>query len=167
MIIRSVVRAIAKAIFIMATTLNMSACAHPECSQYYPFVEAGAARNSILNWADSEIFAKDLASAEVSGTVLLGPGRRRVRSVAGSILELPRQLEDGYFSKLVPIREPQVLALGEDKAHPVAIFIGRASYRGLVVSRKEMLGTLHELDMNIERNFLVISDRVAIMCYPD
>lgn len=152
---------------LAAASLTISGCNHPECAQYSPFVSSDEIRDRLLNWVDSEIFSQTLLQSDLSGSVLLGPGKNRIQSIQGHELDLPRFLYELPFSTAFSGRAPQILLLGEDSSKPIAIFIGRVSFRGLIVSRDQISPTLQRLSLNQKRDFLAIGSRVAIMCYSD
>ena len=152
---------------LAAAGLFFCGCTHPECAQYAPYVHSEESRDKLLTWVDKEIFSKSLLETDLSGSVLLGPGKNRIRSVQGEGLSLPGFFSELSFSKVFTGRAPQVLLLGEDLSKPIAIFIGRVSYRGLIVSREEISPTLRQLSLYEKRDFSSVGNRVAIMCYSD
>lgn len=147
--------------------LVVSGCTHPECAQYSSFVDSIEARDELLTWADTEIFSKKLLEGDLSGSILLGPGKRKIKSVRGRTLDLPHSLYELPFSVALSGRSPDVLILGEDVSNPVAIFIGRVSYRGLIISRNDIALTFRYLSQNEKRYVSTYGSRVGIMCYSD
>lgn len=146
--------------FLMAT---LSGCASVECDQYRHLLSDDSARKEVVGWANENFFENEILSSDIIPGGLVGPGKWRVRP-DGRLSSLPKSLNSiiGSIADL-PL---DVRLLGSDHLHPDAIFIGRKSFRGLLISKSGMQSTLKELEFS-DRDIIASENRLAILCYQE
>lgn len=132
----------------------LSSCKRIECGKYDRFISDGRDREKLLSWVDANIFDRTFRDDELRGGELIGPGRR-FKSI---FMERSNIVVPGWLSGY------EVRILGPDQYKPDAVFIGARSFKGLVVTRGELLSSLQGTDVKpewLDR----IEKRVATMCY--
>lgn len=147
----------------LALVLSASGCRQLECGQYEAFVDDTPQHRELLQWADATIFATPLAARDLVPSFLAGPGSYRIRSLAEKPLQLPPALAN--FRHWLGGGPPEVQLMGEDKTLPAAIFIGKKSYRGVVVARADIGAAVGADKPGGKENIWKMRDRVAIICY--
>lgn len=149
---------------LVLSAIFLCGCAEAECNQYRSAIEDEKLRQDILEWADGAFFEIAIKPDEIVSGGLIGPGDWRVRS-REILARLPVGISSGsWFSEG---RALEVRLLGENPLSPHAVFLGRKSYKGLVISKGEIISTLKELEFRIDRDVQAPSGRLAILCYQE
>ena len=143
--------------------LTLTACRSMECGHYEVFVEDSAEHRELVQWADATVFATPLSSRDLVPTFMAGPGKFRIRSIAEKPLSLPPALAE--FKHWLGGGPPEIQLMGDDKTSPVAVFIGKKSYRGLVVARSDIGAAIGADKPGAEKDIWKVGNRVAVLCY--
>lgn len=140
-------------IAMLASIFSLSACKEIECGKYYRFTSNDESYLAVRDWADREVFAQTYADGDLRSGSLLGPGKRALSRKIG--MNLPEGLAGS-----------EVRVLGSNWKYPDAIFIGKARFQGLIVTRRGMRESLADIGLSSE---LLDSTkgRVAVMCYQE
>lgn len=137
-------------ILIISAAFFLTSCKQVECGKYYKYVDDMKSRQEILSWADSNIFSLHNPPPLGSGR-LVGPGRRAIKGLDAAPGDLAGD---------------EVRLLGLD-AHGISgVFIGRHSFRGILIAREENSQYLEAAGVDgslLEKT----SERVAVMCYQE
>jgi hypothetical protein len=131
----------------------LTGCESFECGRYRGFVENNEKYNELVEWADSKIFARAIVAEDVAHFGLVGPGRRRLQGRGGRSYQPPSLID-------VEIR-----LIGEDPYNPNAIFLGRSSFKGLIVSRGEVDAVIPLSSVQPDE-VLSKNGRAALICRP-
>lgn len=140
---------IARLLLAALVVAGFSSCNYISCGSYHTFVNDKDAAAEVLAWADSQILGHSPAAFKVTSGLLVGPGEKRVvglkqppAGLAGSEVRILQEREDGVS----------------------AIFIGRRSLKGLLITRDAIPGALQGIPLSgapiYERG-----GRTAVMCY--
>ncbi|MNC30068.1 hypothetical protein D3C75_783410 [compost metagenome] len=124
-------------------------CNYISCGSYYTYVNDEDDARAIVAWADAHVLGRSSATFRVNGGLLVGPGDTRIRGHA----PLPPDLAGS-----------EIRVVQEDANGISAIFIGRRSLKGLMVTRNTMPGALTGIRYP-GASYLERGGRTAVMCY--
>lgn len=140
-------------VLITALMMLLMGCESSECDRYRKFVEEKDRYDELVAWADNSIFFHAIRSENIEGFGLAGPGRDRL-VLGGGINYQPPSLPD------VEIR-----LIGSDPRNPIAVFLGRSSYKGLIIGRGDVSGAIVRSSVQPDE-LLAKKERVALVCRP-
>ena len=140
---------VARLLLGMGAVVGLSSCNYLSCGEYYKFVNDKGDAAEVVAWADSQILGRSSDGFKITGGLLVGPGEKRVvglqqppGGLAGSEVRILHERQDG-----VP-----------------AIFIGRRTLKGLLVTRGAMPGALQGIPLS-GASIYERGGRTAVMCF--
>ncbi|MBL8297790.1 MAG: hypothetical protein JNN30_05510 [Rhodanobacteraceae bacterium] len=138
---------------IVALLVLLAGCESIECGRYREFIEEKDRYDALIDWADKTIFSRSIREEDVRDLGLVGPGRKRLRG-KGAINYQPPSLP------AVEIR-----LIGKDLYNPDAVFLGEASFKGLIVARGDVADAISYSSI-LPDEVLLKKARVALVCRP-
>lgn len=131
----------------------VAGCENSDCTQYRHWVTDESRLTALLGWADQAVFSGEIPKEVTSIVGLAGPGRL---TLATDKLSDPAPA----FLEARTVR-----LLGPTPFFPSGVFVGYASYRGIVVAKAD-LGSVLRHENILPAEVLYRDDRVAIVCRP-
>lgn len=141
----------ARLIVCAAFAVMLVSCRAIGCDAYYPYVTDDETSRELIEWAEVEIFSRDFSKEDFSLGRLVGPGRNGAFEPDSIGATFPGLIED------------EIRPIGPDPMHPSGIFIGRMSYRGIIVARTSLNQMLEEANYT-SADFLAENGKVALIC---
>lgn len=140
---------LARLLLGMGAVVGLSSCNYLSCGEYYKFVNDKGDAAEVVAWADSQILGRNSATFKVTSGLLVGPGEKRVvglqqppGGLAGSEVRILHERQDGVS----------------------AIFVGRRTLKGLLVTRGVMPGALQGIPLS-GASIYERGGRTAVMCF--
>lgn len=140
---------IARVALCAVMLVGLSSCNYIDCGQYYSFVNNKQKAAEILAWADTQIIGHSAATFKTTGGLLAGPGEKRVvglpqppAGLAGSEVRILQERDDGVS----------------------AIFLGRRTLKGLLITRDPMPGALQGIPL-AGASIYERGGRTAVLCF--
>lgn len=138
---------------IVAILVLLAGCESIECGRYREFVEEKKRYDELIDWADKTVFSRTIGEKDVRDLGLVGPGRKRL--VAKGAID--------YQPPSLPAVE--IRLIGKDPYNPDAVFLGEASFKGLIVARGDVSGVISYSSI-LPDEVLLKKARVALVCRP-
>lgn len=130
----------------------LSGCREIECGRYFDLTSDDVSRAQLVAWADREIFTKQIDQDAIGLGHLVGPGRRAIKLGRLGVVS-PDGLEGD-----------EVRVIAQDRIGVSSFFVGRHSYRGIIVARDEVSSITATLGIP-ERDVKIEDGRVAVVCF--
>ncbi|MCF7751938.1 hypothetical protein KQ945_14355 [Bacillus subtilis subsp. subtilis] len=127
----------------------LSSCNYLRCGEYYTFVNNKEKAAEILAWADTQIIGHRSAPFKITGGLLVGPGQKRVA---------------GLPQPPAGLAGSEVRILQEGDQGVSAIFLGRRTLKGLLITRDAMPGALQGIHLS-GASIYERGGRTAVMCF--
>jgi hypothetical protein len=139
----------------LALSILVCGCSKSGCGQYRSYIENEALRDSVVSWADQEVFSREFDEDDFNYAGLVGPGR------SGAIV--PERVGITVHEHLAMY---EIRPIGPNYRMPEAIFIGHASFRGLIVVRESIEHSL-SLTYIDPKSMTRRSGRIGHICESD
>ncbi len=137
---------------LIVFTFLLSGCAEMGCGGLQDIVVSEENNAKIAAWADERIFSRELPIDKIMSGGFVGPGRRKIAPT---------------FVLATPVTNfSEVRLIGENTAHPAAVFLAKGAYRGVMVSRHNDIDSVLKSEGIVSDEIFAKSQRLAAICRP-